>query len=379
MIQNKSKLKNPPFGYVGSGYEAKRFSALPWKVLGKDSGARILIVDDEQAVRGLLETLLSSYGYRCTGAASGKEARELLGREEFHLVLCDVNMPGESGLELIEYIAAQYPDTAIVMMSGMDAPEIAQKAMEIGAYDYIIKPMKLNEVVIDVGNALHRRKLEIENRAHHQNLEKMVRERTEALQGAFQDLREAMKGIVQAMALTIEMRDPYTAGHQQRVAELARAIATGMGLSEEKIYGLYMAGMIHDLGKISVPAEILSKPGRLSDAEIQLVRTHPQAGYDILKNIKFPWPIAQITLQHHERVNGSGYPQGLSGEAIMLEAKILAVADVVEAMASHRPYRAALGLEEALKEISRNRGLLYDSNVADTCLRVFEGKKFIFD
>jgi HD-GYP domain-containing protein (c-di-GMP phosphodiesterase class II) len=163
------------------------------------------------------------------------------------------------------------------------------------------------------------------------------------------------------------------------VAELARAIASEMGLSEERIDGLYMAGIIHDLGKISVPAEILSKPGRLSDAEFQLVKTHPQVGYDILKNIEFPWPIAQITLQHHERLNGSGYPQGLSGEDMLLEAKILAVADVVEAMASHRPYRAALGLQKALNEIFQNQGILYDYTVVAACLRLFNEKKFFFE
>ena len=181
------------------------------------------------------------------------------------------------------------------------------------------------------------------------------------------------------MALTVEMNDPFTAGHQRRVANLARAIATEMGLSRERVDGMRMAGFIHDLGKLSVPGEILSKPGRLTEIEFNLVKTHPQVGYDILKRVESPWPVAQIVLQHHERIDGSGYPTGLRGDEIMLEARILAVADVVEAMSSHRPYRPALGIDRALEEISRNRGLLYDPSAVDACLKVFTEKGFKFD
>ena len=189
-------------------------------------------------------------------------------------------------------------------------------------------------------------------------------------------LRKAMTGTVQAMAATLETRDPYTAGHQQRVANLARAIAVEMGISEDKIEGIKMAGIIHDIGKIAVPAQILTKPGVLTDLEFNLIKTHAQVGYDILKTIDFPWPIAQMVHQHHERMDGSGYPQGLSGKDILLGARILAVADVVEAMASHRPYRPALGIDKALDEISRNRGVLFDPEVVDACLKLFTEKEF---
>ena len=185
-----------------------------------------------------------------------------------------------------------------------------------------------------------------------------------------------MTGTVQAMAATLETRDPYTAGHQQRVANLARAIAVEMGISEDKIEGIKMAGIIHDIGKIAVPAQILTKPGVLTDLEFNLIKTHAQVGYDILKTIDFPWPIAQMVHQHHERMDGSGYPQGLSGKDILLGARILAVADVVEAMASHRPYRPALGIDKALDEISRNRGVLFDPEVVDACLKLFTEKEF---
>lgn len=196
----------------------------------------------------------------------------------------------------------------------------------------------------------------------------------EELDRTLDNLQTVMKGTIQAMAYTVETRDPYTAGHQQRVADLSRAIANEMGLPENQIEGVFMAGVIHDLGKISVPAEILSKPGRLPELEFSLIKIHPQSGYDILKGIEFPWPIAQIVLQHHERMDGSGYPRGLSGEDILIEARILAVADVVEAMASHRPYRPALGIDAALEEISANKNAHFDQDVVDACLKLFDTK-----
>ncbi len=191
-------------------------------------------------------------------------------------------------------------------------------------------------------------------------------------------LRRALRGTVHSLAAAVEMRDPYTSGHQRRVADLARAIATEMGLPGEQIDGIRMAGLIHDIGKIAIPAEILSKPGRLSDVEFSVIKTHPQVGYDILKEVEFPWPVAQVVLQHQERMNGSGYPSGISGDEILLEARILAVADVVEAMLSHRPYHPALGLDKALGEISGNRGVLYDADVVDACIRLFTEKGFEF-
>ena len=187
-----------------------------------------------------------------------------------------------------------------------------------------------------------------------------------------QDLRRNFVGTIHTIAATVEARDPYTAGHQKRVADLAIAIAREMKLADEKVEGIEIAGKIHDLGKIKVPAEILSKPGKLSDLEFQIIQTHPQVGYDLLKEIEFPWPIAEMVLQHHEKMDGFGYPQGLKGGEIMLEARILAVADTVEAMSSHRPYRPALGIEKALIQIKKDKGTLFDPDVVDACLKVFE-------
>jgi PAS domain S-box-containing protein/putative nucleotidyltransferase with HDIG domain len=193
-----------------------------------------------------------------------------------------------------------------------------------------------------------------------------------------QKLRVSMNALIDALAHTVETRDPYTAGHQRRVTNLARAIATEMGLHIEQVDGIRMAGVIHDLGKISVPAEILTKPSKLIPIEYSLIQTHAQIGYDILKSIDFPWPVAEIVYQHHEKMNGTGYPRGLTGGDLLLESRVLTVADVVEAMASHRPYRAALGIEQSLDEIVKNRSVLYDPDVVDACVRVFNERGFQF-
>ncbi len=192
-------------------------------------------------------------------------------------------------------------------------------------------------------------------------------------------LEQTLLQTIEAIASTVEARDAYTAGHQRRVATLASAIAREMGLSVDMIHGLYLAASIHDLGKIRIPAEILSKPGNLSQIEFELIKTHPQAGYDIIKEVQFPWPIAQMLLQHHEHLDGSGYPQGLKAGQILLEAKILTVADTVEAMSSHRPYRASLGLNAALDEVAAQRGVLYDAAVVDCCIALFKENRFTFE
>ena len=209
-----------------------------------------------------------------------------------------------------------------------------------------------------------------------------ITERKEAEQErriAAEKLEKTLLQTIEAIAATLEARDPYTAGHQRHVAALAQAIATEMGMSDANISGLYLAGLIHDLGKISVPAEILSRPGGLKQIEFELVKCHPQTGYDIIKDIPFPLPIAQMVLQHHERLDGSGYPQQLKGDQILLEAKILAVADVVDAMTTYRPYRQGLGVEAALEEITKQRGVLYDEAIVDICVALFRENRFAFE
>jgi PAS domain S-box-containing protein len=198
----------------------------------------------------------------------------------------------------------------------------------------------------------------------------------EEIQRYVEQLKTAFMSTVEVATTLSELRDPYTAGHERRVGKLAAAIGAELGFDERRIEGLRVAGYLHDIGKITIPAEILSKPGKLSPIEFQLIQGHPQASYDVLKDVKFPWPVAEVALQHHERIDGSGYPQGLKGEAIVLEARVIAVADVIEAMSSHRPYRPGLGIDKALAEIERGRGSAYDAEVADACLRLFRDKGY---
>ena len=340
---------------------------------------QILIVDDERPIRMLLQKILEANGYACRIAENAAEARAMMTERVSDLILCDINMPGESGLDFIRHVLKAYPETAAIMVSAIGDPLLAESMLQLGVYDYIIKPMDRNGILISVANAFRRRELEIANRSYRRNLEQMVDERTNSLQRSMKKLENAMNGIVRAIAHTVETRDPYTAGHQRRVADLAAALAEAVGFERDMIEAVRVAAIIHDLGKISVPAEILSKPSRLTVNEFNLIKEHPQVGYDILKDIEFPWEIATMVYQHHEKLDGSGYPLGISGDEILPESRVLTVADVVEAMASHRPYRPGLGIDIALDEIEKNTGRLYDPKVAAACRALFKEGRFSFD
>jgi putative two-component system response regulator len=320
----------------------------------------ILVVDDESAIRGMLQTGLQLAGFRCFTAESPHRALEILTRYPIDVVVADIQMPEMSGIELAQIIKEQFEADVIVMTGYVDTfayEDIVQQ----GAADFIQKPLRIAEFIARLKRVL------VERAGKAERLRVM-----EELRLNLDKFRRAVEGFVQAISVAVEMRDPYTAGHQQRVAEVACAIAHRLQLSEDATYGLRMASVIHDLGKITVPAGILSKPGKLSHLEYELIKNHVQAGYDILRSIEFPWPLAEIVLQHHERLDGSGYPQGLKGDRIMLEARILAVADVFETMASHRPYRPSLGLDQALNEIRIHCGTLYDRQAAQACLALIK-------
>ena len=230
---------------------------------------------------------------------------------------------------------------------------------------------------VDLRREINERKLvESQLVAQEQLLEERVRERTSELQQSMEKLKKSVEGTIQTLSKIIESKDPYTSGHQLRVAELARLIAIEMGFNDERIEAIYMISLVHDIGKISIPQEILSRPGKLSELEQEIVRTHPQIGYDILSNVEFPWPVADVILQHQELYDGSGYPNGLKGDEIMIEARIIAVADVIESMTSHRPYRSTPGIESAIKVIIQNSGTLYDPEVAEVCVRIINEKDF---
>jgi putative nucleotidyltransferase with HDIG domain len=270
------------------------------------------------------------------------------------------------------------PDKLLYLLKPLHPPEIRQFASALGAKWSAERQLR----DIQAGLAIQVKERTAELEKTNEQLKREIAERTRAeeeLKHTLGRLRKAMDGAIHAMALTVEVRDPYTSGHQRRVANLARAMATEMGLSAVQIDGIRFAGIIHDIGKISVPSEILSKPGQLSETEFNLIKIHSQVGYDILRKIEFDWPVADIVYQHHERMDGSGYPLGLSGEAILIEARTISVADVVEAMASYRPYRPMLGIDKALEEISQKKGSLYDPLVVEACLKVFEKRAFKFE
>lgn len=297
--------------------------------------------------------------------ASGEEALEKLpdSPEEpcpWDVFLLDFRLPAENSFDVLKTIRLERKlDLPVVLVTGQGDEDIAAQALRLGAADYIVKN----------SNYLHRLPALIESAY---NSARAEREKA-ALRRSEIRYKNLFEGMLLSLGKLTEIRDPYTSGHQQRVADLAVAIAQRMGLDPDRIEGIHTAGILHDIGKLTIPAEILTKPARLSELEYSLVKVHPQTGYDILKGIEFPWPIPEMVLQHHERLDGSGYPQGLSGEDIMLEAKILMVADVVEAMSSFRPYRAALGMDEALAEIRRGEGTLYDERIVAACIEVIEG------
>jgi putative two-component system response regulator len=330
--------------------------------------SKVLVVDDDQFALQSIAKVLEDESYQVVTAASGSEALDLLRQDSFDLVLTDLKMPGIDGLEILRRGREIAPQVVVLIFTGYASLESAIEALREGAYDYLVKPCSADELKLKIERGLERVRLAEER----QRAEEELRQ-------SYVKLQRALEGTIHTLVSAIEMRDPHTAGHQRRVAQLACAIAKEMGLPEEQIEGLRMAGLIHDLGKINVPAEILSKPGGLNDLQYGLIKMHPQTGHDVLTEIEFPWPVAEIVLQHHERPDGSGYPQGLVGEEIMLEARILAVADVVEAMASHRPYRPPLGIDKALEEISQNSGVLYDPEVVDVCLKLFTEKEFEFE
>jgi len=336
----------------------------------EDKGT-ILAVDDTPASLKLLSDILRSADYKVRSAISGELALQSATSNPPELVLLDIRMPGMDGYETCRLLKAQAEtrDIPVIFVSAASETEEKVQGFELGAVDFISKPYQREELLARV-----RTHLELNRLRNH--LAEQVDERTNELKKSEKRLRASLLDSITAIAATVEIRDPYTAGHQRRVAQLAIAIARELQLPEDWIEGLHLASVVHDVGKIQIPAEILSKPGRLTDLEFKLIKEHSQAGYEILKSIEFPWPIAQIVVQHHERLDGSGYPHGLKDKDILLEAKILGVADVVEAMMSHRPYRPGLGIDAALEEITKNSGVFYDPIVVDACLMLFRQKGF---
>ncbi len=320
----------------------------------------ILVVDDEESCRTLLQDYFQITGYLVKGASDAAEALEILSQDKIDLVVSDIRMNGKNGVELMQKAHKDYPDIPFIIMTGYAPQYSYEDIINAGATDFIAKPFSLGELKAKI------LRIQKEKKTQRQLQQTLTRVKT-----LFRDT-------VGALATTLEKRDPYTAGHQRQVNDLACAIAREMGLEKGRVEAMCLAALVHDIGKINVPASILSKPGILKDYEMGLIRVHSQVGYDIMNNIEFPWPVAEMILQHHERLNGSGYPQGLVGQEILVEARIIGVADVVEAMTAHRPYRPALGLSTALEEISKNKGILYDIEIVDACIKLFNERNFKF-
>jgi putative nucleotidyltransferase with HDIG domain len=326
----------------------------------------ILIVDDDPSICILLQSGVRMAGFDCRVAESPGAALDIMDRHAIDVVVADIRMPEMTGIELTHVIKDRY-HADVILMTGFVEDFNYEDIVKQGASDFIQKPVRILEFIARLKRVLSERSSRADLSAA-----------LNSVKMNFDRLRRAMDGFVQAISLAVEMRDPYTAGHQQRVAQLACAIASDMGMDGDDMEALRMASVIHDLGKLAVPTEILCKPGRLSSLEYELVKSHVQAGYDILRQVDFPWPLAEIVLQHHERMDGSGYPSGLQDDQILFPARILAVADVFETIASHRPYRPALGLQRAIDEISGGRGTLYETRVVDVCLDLIEGDRFSF-
>lgn len=331
----------------------------------------ILAVDDTAASLRLLTEILKAEGYDVRPAINGELALRSAAIQPPELILLDIRMPGMDGFEVCRRMKedASTRDVPVIFLSAMSDTDDKVKGFGLGAVDYVTKPYQREELLARVRTHLELSRLR-------RRLEEMVDERTQSLRQSEKKLRNSLLDSISAIAAIVEARDPYTAGHQQRVARIAVAIAQELGMPEQQIEGLRLAGVVHDVGKIHVPAEILTKPGRLGALEFSLVKEHVRFGHEIMKAIDFPWPIAETVFQHHERLDGSGYPQGLTGDSILPEAKILAVADVVEAMMSHRPYRAGLGIDAALAEISNKRGIAFSADAVDACVRLFRERGF---
>ncbi len=347
----------------------------------------ILVVDDEALNRILLAASLQEKGHTVLLAEDGEEALRQVEQQLPDIILLDIMMPGLSGFDVLEQLQQRpdWHDVAVIVVSATDDLDSVVRCIQMGAVDHLAKPF--NPVLLNarIGSALaalqlHRRELEYSARMalYNRELEARVDEQTEQLQASLARLGQVLDGTVFALASLVERRDPYTAGHQRRVSELAIRVGQELALSADQLTGLHVAGVLHDVGKVCVPAEILCKPGRLSPAEFGVIAAHPMVGYDILKGIEFPWPVADIVVQHHEKIDGSGYPAGLKGDEVLTEAQIIGVCDIVEAVAYHRPYRPALGMDVALSEVRKGSGHCHLPEVVEAAVAVIADHGFEF-
>lgn len=316
---------------------------------------KILIVEDERINAMSLEQMLKKMGYDVCGICmSGEEAIDCAEKNKPDIILMDIKLSSKmSGIDAARIIQEKH-DVPIIYLTAYNDSDTVKRAIETNPYGYLSKPLEERHLYSSIELGLYKHSINITLNNNHEKTKRTVRD------------------IIEAMSTVSEIRDPYTAGHQKRVSKLSVEIAKKLKLDEDRIKCLCFAAYIHDIGKIRVPSDILMKPGELIKPEMDLIKEHPKAGYNILKKIEFPWPLAEIVYQHHEHIDGSGYPRGLMGDKIYLESMILSVADAAEAMVSHRPYRESIGLKAAISEIYNYSGIWYDKKIADTCISILK-------
>ncbi|MDY6969465.1 MAG: HD domain-containing protein, partial [Spirochaetota bacterium] len=334
---------------------------------------------------------LQSANWIVTSNRDESEIVNLINQKHFNLIIINLDELKMKFEIIMTEVISNYPETSVIIISERDNLDNAIDALNIGAWDIVLKPIEnLTHLGHSIIKTIERSRLYQENVKYRNHLEKEIEKRTEELKIELDARKKAEKmlmrsldkinkvtdGMIKTISYIGTIKDPYTGGHQKRVAHLARSIAEELDIDDEKIKGIYVAGMLHDIGKISIPTEILSKPGKISDVEFLLIKTHPTVSYEILKEIEFPWPVATATFQHHEKLDGSGYPKGISNNDILLESRIITVADIVESVTSHRPYRASLGIDKALDIIESEKGICLDTNVVNVCAKLFRDKGY---
>jgi response regulator RpfG family c-di-GMP phosphodiesterase len=342
----------------------------PPEALTSSPAARVLIVDDDKALRTILSVMLTQSAFVCRTAASGEEALPLLENQPTDVVISDLRMPGISGMDLLIEVRERYPHLAFLMVTGEDETRVGVRAMQLGADDYLLKPFDADVVVGSLHRALQKKKLEREVQEYRLRLEEMVSERTQQFRTALQQTERSYEDTLEALGAAIDLRDSPTAGHSRRVFLYSMELAKSIGGLEQEIRSIAMGAWLHDIGKLAIPDRVLLKPGPLTDSEWEIMRRHARIGYELVKTISFLAGAAEIVLTHHERFDGSGYPQKMKGDQIPFGARIFAVADTLDAMTSDRPYRAALPLQAARDVIERGSGTLFDPLVAAAFLRV---------
>ena len=327
------------------------------------AGEKILVVDDEEAIREVISTLLDAQGFRCTTCVNGKVGLETFRKDSYDLVLSDIVMPEMDGLKLLAELRLADPDVPAIMVTAMHDISIALEAIRAGAYDYILKPFEKDQLYLSVRRALEHRRLVMENRTYQSDLEQLVAERTRQLSIALQDLEQSYDYTLEALGGALDAKDAETEGHCQRVTAFTITIAKAMGVDNSLLRQIARGAFLHDIGKMGVPDQILRKPGPLTPEERAIMRRHCDIGYAVLERIPFLKEAAEIVLAHQEFYDGTGYPRGLKGEQIPLGARIFAVADTLDAMISDRPYRKALPISAARDEIRRFSGTQFDPQV----------------